>query len=58
MTFPFFKSTLNADEALIASVILDNFNLKRDLIECDYGYFTSLDISEETDIELIITSHQ
>ena len=56
MTFPFFKSTLNADEALIASVILDNFNLKRDLIEFDNGYFTSLDISEETDIELTILS--
>lgn len=56
MSFPFFKSTLNADEALLASVILDNFNLKRDIIEFDYGYFTSQDISEETDMELTILS--
>lgn len=56
MTFPFFKSTLNADEAFLASLILDNFNLKRDLIEFDRGYFQSQDVTEETDIELTILS--
>jgi hypothetical protein len=56
MTFPFFKSTLDADEAFLASLILDNFNLKRDLIEFDRGYFQSQDVTEETDIELTILS--
>lgn len=56
MTFPFFKSSLKADEALLASLILDNFNLKRDLIAFDCGYFTQQDVTEETDIELTILS--
>jgi hypothetical protein len=56
MTFPYFKSTLNENEAKLASLILDNFNLKRDLIELEYGYFKSHDISEEVDIEITILS--
>lgn len=56
MTFPFFKSTLNENEAKLARLILDNFNIKRDLIEFGDGYFASHDISEETDIELTILS--
>jgi hypothetical protein len=56
MTFPFFKSSLNADEAFLASIILDNFNLKIDLIEFERGYFQSQDVMEETDIELTILS--
>ena len=56
MTFPFYKSSLNYEESKLASLILDNFNLKRDIIECDYCYFTSQDISLETDIELTILS--
>jgi hypothetical protein len=56
MTFPFFKSTLDEDEAFLASLILDNFNLKRDLIELEYGYFKSHEISEEVDIEITILS--
>jgi hypothetical protein len=56
MTFPFFKSTLNNDEAKLASLKLDNFKLKRDLIELDYGYLNSQDISEEKEIEINILS--
>lgn len=54
MTFPFFKSTLSYGESELASLILDNFNLKRDL--ADFDYFKSLEVSRETDIELTILS--
>ena len=56
MSFPYFKSTLDADEALVASIILDNINLKKDLIEFDRGYFIHQDVVKETDIELTILS--
>jgi len=54
MTFPFYKSRLNYEESELASLILDNFNLKRDFAEFDY--FKSLEVSRETDIELTILS--
>jgi hypothetical protein len=56
MTFPFYKSSLNYEESELASLILDNFNLKRDLAEFDNENFKSLEISKETDIELNILS--
>ena len=49
MTFPFYKSSLNYEESELASLILDNFNLKRDLAEFDNENFKSLEISKETD---------
>ena len=52
MTFPFFRSGLNEDESRLANFILDNFNVKRDLIE--RGYFASRDISKESEIEINI----
>jgi hypothetical protein len=54
MTFPFYKSSLEYEESELASLILDNFNLKRDF--ADFDYFKSLEFSRETDIELTILS--
>jgi hypothetical protein len=54
MTFPFYKSSLNYEESELASLILDNFNLKRDL--ADFDYFKSLEVSKEIEIELSILS--
>jgi hypothetical protein len=54
MTFPFYKSSLNYEESELASLILDNFNLKRDL--ADFDYFKSLEVSKEIEIELTILS--